>query len=136
MSLMQRGFTRLFAAGQTIDLQSPDDYRATTSKTSLYWSIVWSRVQMFASVSLIHSRSVSRKVTEPHSSKPPTPNRKATVVFRTFRVQVRPHGLRDAGTATLQLQQSLTAPVPPARGFGNTIGLDLDLVIPNPGFVT
>ena len=26
MSLMQRGFTRLFAAGQTIDLQSPDDY--------------------------------------------------------------------------------------------------------------
>ncbi|HET7286011.1 MAG TPA: hypothetical protein VFI71_01030, partial [Pyrinomonadaceae bacterium] len=26
MSLMQRGFTRLFFAGQTIDLQSPDDY--------------------------------------------------------------------------------------------------------------
>src|SRR4029078_7556855 len=26
MSLMQRGFTRLFADGQTIDLQSPDDY--------------------------------------------------------------------------------------------------------------
>src|SRR5688500_7749043 len=26
MSLMQRGFTRLFYGGQTIDLQSPDDY--------------------------------------------------------------------------------------------------------------
>ncbi len=26
MSLMQRGFTRLFAAGKTIDLSSPDDY--------------------------------------------------------------------------------------------------------------
>src|SRR4030095_3845112 len=26
MSLMQRGFTRLFVNGQTIDLQSPDDY--------------------------------------------------------------------------------------------------------------
>src|SRR6476646_1964262 len=26
MSLMQRGFTRLFVDGQTIDLQSPDDY--------------------------------------------------------------------------------------------------------------
>jgi excinuclease ABC subunit A len=27
MSLMQRGFTRLYFAGQTIDLQSPDDYQ-------------------------------------------------------------------------------------------------------------
>ena len=26
MSLMQRGFTRLFVKGQTIDLQTPDDY--------------------------------------------------------------------------------------------------------------
>jgi len=26
MSLMQRGFTRLFAQGQIIELQSPDDY--------------------------------------------------------------------------------------------------------------
>ena len=26
MSLMQRGFTRLYANGQTIDLSSPDDY--------------------------------------------------------------------------------------------------------------
>ena len=26
MSLMQRGFTRLFVNGQTIELQSPDDY--------------------------------------------------------------------------------------------------------------
>jgi len=27
---MQRGFTRLFAAGQTIDLHSPDDYQLDT----------------------------------------------------------------------------------------------------------
>src|SRR6185295_18806728 len=27
MSLMQRGFTRLYSAGQTIDLHSPDDYQ-------------------------------------------------------------------------------------------------------------
>ena len=30
MSLMQRGFTRLYSAGQTIDLHSPDDYQLDT----------------------------------------------------------------------------------------------------------
>src|ERR1051325_2090102 len=186
---------------------------------------------MFVSASSIHSRSVFRKDTAPHSSRPPKrsrsdcfspnisnastiipftrlPNRassastilsarvrsrhrthrdrrssaEATVFLRTFRMQVRSSRLRDSRTAPLQLQQSFrrvsdlgTAlietveaqpkrlffsehfeckydhPVyatpeprlfsfnnpfgacPTCQGFGNTIGLDLDLVIPNPG---
>src|SRR2546430_1155992 len=81
MSLMQRGFTRLFAEGQMIELSSPDDYTRPD----------------FENVYVLVDRLTAQ----------PDP--------RLFSFN-NPYGA-----------------CPTCQGFGNTIGLDINLVIPNPG---
>ena len=131
MSLMQRGFTRLYSRGETIELRSPDDYTR----------------EDFADVYVLVDRLVAR------------PDARGRLVDSLETCFIEGHGVALIETAegepkTLRFSErfeckydgtvyaqpeprlfSFNSPFgacPTCQGFGNTIGLDIDLVIPNP----
>ncbi|HEV3471000.1 MAG TPA: excinuclease ABC subunit UvrA [Pyrinomonadaceae bacterium] len=131
MSLMQRGFTRLLAGGETVELRTPDDYRRAD----------------FEGVYVLVDRLVAR----------PDVRERLVDSFETCFVEghgqavvqtaeAEPRALRFSerfeckydGTVYAQPEPRLFSfnnpygACPTCQGFGNTIGLDLDLVIPNP----
>ncbi|MBA3321323.1 MAG: excinuclease ABC subunit UvrA, partial [Pyrinomonadaceae bacterium] len=131
MSLMQRGFTRLFSKGETIDLRSPDDY------TAMDFSGVFVLVDRLVARADVHGRLVDSLETcfvEGHG----------VAIIET--AETEPRSLRFSerfeckydGTVYAQPEPRLFSfnnpfgACPTCQGFGNTIGLDLDLVIPNP----
>jgi excinuclease ABC subunit A len=132
MSLMQRGFTRLYAAGQTIDLHSPDDYQLET------FDEVFVMIDRLTAHPDIRQRLVDSLeicFQEGHG----------TANIETAEPEPRRLNFSDRfeckydGTLYAQPEPRLFSfnnpygACPTCQGFGNTIGLDLDLVIPNPG---
>jgi excinuclease ABC subunit A len=150
MSLMQRGFTRLMHAGKQIDLTSPDDYQRDDFKN------VYVLVDRLTAREDIRQRLVDSLETcfrEGHGqavvelSEPPAARGQR---------EGNPPGVQDAGgPQSLRFSERFECKYdgivyatpeprlfgfnnpfgacPTCQGFGNTIGLDLDLVIPNPG---
>ena len=135
MSLMQRGFTRLFAAGETIDLSSPDDYKRND------FAEVFVMVDRLIAGPEIRQRLVDSLeicFQEGHGS---------AVIETAVIAPAEPVRLKfsdrfeckNDGTVYAQPEPRLFSfnnpfgACPTCQGFGNTIGLDLDLVIPNPG---
>jgi excinuclease ABC subunit A len=132
MSLMQRGFTRLFVDGQVIELSSPDDYHRSdfenvfvlvdrlTSRADIRQRLVDSLEICFqeghGSAEIVTAENESKRL---HFSERFECKYDQTVYAtpepRLFSFN-NPYGA-----------------CPTCQGFGNTIGLDLDLVIPNPG---
>jgi excinuclease ABC subunit A len=132
MSLMQRGFTRLIVNGQTIDLNSPDDYRRDD------FDDVYVLVDRLTARPDVHQRlvdSLEISFQEGHGS----------AVIETADTDRRRLPFSDRfeckydGTVYAIPEPRLFSfnnpygACPTCQGFGNTIGLDLDLVIPNPG---
>ena len=134
MSLMQRGFTRLYDAGAraTIDLASPDDYTRPNFE-NVY--VLVDRLTARADVRQRLVDSLEICFQEGHGA----------AVIET--AEAEPQRLRFSerfeckydGTVYAQPEPRLFSfnnpygACPTCQGFGNTIGLDLDLVIPNPG---
>ena len=142
MSLMQRGFTRLLVDGTQIDLASPDDYARDD----------------FANVCVLVDRLVARPdvrqrlvdsletcFREGHgqamieTSEPPAMSGgRSSPAHKFLRFSERFECKYD-GTVYATPEPRLFSfnnpygACPTCQGFGNTIGLDLDLVIPNPG---
>jgi excinuclease ABC subunit A len=133
MSLMQRGFTRLFDAPSrtVIDLSSPDDY------TRADFDNIYVLIDRLVAREEVRQRLVDSLETcfqEGHG----------TAIIET--VEDEPRRLRFSerfeckydGTTYAQPEPRLFSfnnpfgACPTCQGFGNTIGLDLDLVIPNP----
>jgi excinuclease ABC subunit A len=131
MSLMQRGFTRLYANGETIELRSPDDYARAD------FADVYVLVDRLAAREDVRSRltdSLQTCFVEGHG----------TAIVQT--AEDAPRALKFSerfecrydGTIYAQPEPRLFSfnnpfgACPTCQGFGNTIGLDLDLVIPNP----
>ncbi|HEX8473107.1 MAG TPA: excinuclease ABC subunit UvrA [Pyrinomonadaceae bacterium] len=131
MSLMQRGFTRLYSNGETIELRSPDDYTRTD----------------FAGVFVLVDRLVARQDVRERlvdSLETCFIEGHGAAVVQT--AEAEPRALRFSerfeckydGTVYAQPEPRLFSfnnpygACPTCQGFGNTIGLDLDLVIPNP----
>jgi excinuclease ABC subunit A len=131
MSLMQRGFTRLFADGETVELRSPDDY------TRPDFEGVYVLVDRLVARADVRERLVDSFETcfiEGHGT--------ALVQSvggepRTLKFNERFECKYD-GTLYAQPEPRLFSfnnpygACPTCQGFGNTIGLDIDLVIPNP----
>src|SRR5918999_3201917 len=134
MSLMQRGFTRLYDAEsrQTIDLRSPDDYTRTD------FDNVYVLIDRLVARADVRERLVDSLETcfqEGHGS----------ALIET--VEDEPRRLRFSERFECKYDGSIYAQpeprlfsfnnpfgaCPTCQGFGNIIGLDLDLVIPNPG---
>jgi excinuclease ABC subunit A len=131
MSLMQRGFTRLLVEGETLELRTPDDY------TRPDFEGVYVLVDRLAARADVRERLVDSFETcfiEGHGS---ALVRTADAEPRSFKFSERFECKYD-GTIYAQPEPRLFSfnnpfgACPTCQGFGNTIGLDLDLVIPNP----
>lgn len=132
MSLMQRGFTRLFANGKMIELQSADDYPLTDFESV---SVLVDRLtarsdirqRLVDSLEICFQEGHGVAVIETAEEQP-----------QRFRFSERFECKYD-GTIYATPEPRLFSfnnpygACPTCQGFGNTIGLDLNLVIPNPG---
>jgi excinuclease ABC subunit A len=131
MSLMQRGFTRLYANGETIELRSPDDYKRADF-TDVY--VLVDRLAARADVRSRLTDSLQTCFVEGHGT---ALVQTAESEPRTLKFSER-FECRYDGTVYAQPEPRLFSfnnpfgACPTCQGFGNTIGLDLDLVIPNP----
>jgi excinuclease ABC subunit A len=132
MSLMQRGFTRLYANGQIIDLRSPDDYPLDTFENVLVMvdRLVAGadiRQRLVDSLEICfqegHGTAIIETVGE-ESKRLRYSDRFECKYDRTVYAQPEPR---------LFSFNNPFGACPTCQGFGNTIGLDIDLVIPNPG---
>ncbi|HEX6624685.1 MAG TPA: excinuclease ABC subunit UvrA [Pyrinomonadaceae bacterium] len=131
MSLMQRGFTRLYADGDIVELRSPDDY-ARPDFEGVH--VLVDRLVARADVRERLVDSFETCFVEGHGQ----------AVIRT--ADAEPRALRFSERFECKYDGTLYAvpeprlfsfnspfgACPTCQGFGNTIGLDLDLVIPNP----
>ncbi|HEX5964328.1 MAG TPA: hypothetical protein VFY51_00295, partial [Pyrinomonadaceae bacterium] len=132
MSLMQRGFTRLLVNGQTIDLNSPDDF------TRGDFDDVYVLVDRLTALPDVRQRLVD-------SLEICFQEGQGSAVIETADADRRRLPFSDRfeckydGTVYATPEPRLFSfnnpygACPTCQGFGNTIGLDLDLVIPNPG---
>ena len=132
MSLMQRGFTRLFFNGQTIDLSSPDDYPRDD------FNDVFVLVDRLTARSDVRQRLVDSLETCFQEGQGSALVETADAERQRRRFSDRFECKYD-GTSYATPEPRLFSfnnpygACPTCQGFGNTIGLDLDLVIPNPG---
>ncbi len=131
MSLMQRGFTRLLVNGETVDLASPDDFKKAD------FDEVFVLVDRLVAKKEVRQRLVDSLeicFQEGHGN---ATIQTAEPVPRRLRYSERFECKHD-GTVYAQPEPRLFSfnnpfgACPTCQGFGNTIGLDLDLVIPNP----
>jgi excinuclease ABC subunit A len=131
MSLMQRGFTRLLCTGQTVELHSPDDF------TQPDFENVFVMVDRLVARADVRQRVVDSLETcfqEGHG----------TAVIETVEAEPKRSYFserfecKNDGTVYARPEPRLFSfnnpygACPTCQGFGNTIGLDIDLVIPNP----
>ena len=161
MSLMQRGFTRLIHEGEQIDLASPDDYRRDdfenvyvlvdrlTARSDVRQRLVDSLETCFREG---HSQAVIEVVDGSHApggthasgmqldQRAESARTKARTEARSLRLRFsEKFECKYDGTVYATPEPRLFSfnnpfgACPTCQGFGNTIGLDLDLVIPNPG---
>ena len=132
MSLMQRGFTRLFVNGQTIDLQSPDDY-SRNDFNDVY--VLVDRLTARADVRQRLVDSLEICFQEGHGTALiQTADAEARTLWFSERFECKyDHTVYATPEPRLFSFNYPYGACPTSQGFGNTIGLDLDLVIPNPG---
>jgi len=136
MSLMQRGFTRLLHDGKQIDLSSPDDYQREDFED------VYVLVDRLVARADIRQRLVDSLETcfrEGHGQAvvevPPAAESGAPTRLRfSERFECKYDGTVYATPEPRLFSfNNPFGACPTCQGFGNTIGLDVDLVIPNPG---
>ncbi len=135
MSLMQRGFTRLFAAGELIELNSPDDYKLPDFQNVF---VLVDRLTARPDVRQRLVDSLEICFQEGHGSA--TIETVASAAGESQRLNFsEKFSCKYDGTSYATPEPLLFSfnnpfgACPTCQGFGNTIGLDLDLVIPNPG---
>jgi excinuclease ABC subunit A len=132
MSLMQRGFTRLLVDGQVLELNSPDDYERNDFEN------VFVLVDRLIARPDIRQRLVDSLeicFQEGHGT---ALIQTAEAEPRRFHFSERfeckyDHTVYATPEPRLFSFNNPYGACPTCQGFGNTIGLDLDLVIPNPG---
>src|SRR5215210_5343422 len=132
MSLMQRGFTRLFFNGQTIELQSPDDYPRDDFEDVF---VLVDRLTARADVRQRLVDSLEICFQEGHGTALiQTADSEHKRMWFSERFECKyDHTVYATPEPRLFSFNNPYGACPTCQGFGNTIGLDLDLVIPNPG---
>jgi len=132
MSLMQRGFTRLYAAGQLIELNTPDDYKLGSFEDVFVMvdrlvARPEVRQRLVDSLEICFQEGHGKASVETAEDKPRQLN------FSDRFECKYDHTVYEQPEPRLFSFNNPFGACPTCQGFGNTIGLDLDLVIPNPG---
>jgi excinuclease ABC subunit A len=134
MSLMQRGFTRLLVNGEIIELRSPDDYTRTDFEGVF---VLIDRLVAREDVSARLIDSLETCFVEGHGvavvQTAPPAGEEARFLRFSERFECKyDHTVYAEPEPRLFSFNNPFGACPTCQGFGNTIGLDLDLVIPNP----
>jgi excinuclease ABC subunit A len=132
MSLMQRGFTRLYVDGQTIELHSPDDYPRDDFKNVFVLVDRLTarpdvRQRLVDSLEICFQEGHGNAIVETADA-----NRRRLRFSDRFECKYDGTLYATPEPRLFSFNNPYGA-CPTCQGFGNTIGLDLDLVIPNPG---
>ena len=131
MSLMQRGFTRLFHEGKQLDLSSPDDYKRDDFED------VYVLVDRLTAREDVRQRLVDSLETcfrEGHGQAVIQAADDAQRLRFSERFECKYDRLFYATPEPRLFSfNNPFGACPTCQGFGNTIGLDLNLVVPNPG---
>ncbi len=129
MSLMQQGFTRLFRNGETIDLQKPEDYSFADFENTF---VLVDRLKADKEIRqrLVDSLEICFRE-----------NGNAVILTADGVTSLRfseKFICKNDGTVYEQPEPQLFSfnspfgACPTCQGFGNSIGIDYDLVVPNP----
>ncbi len=131
MSLMQRGFTRLFRSDETIDLRTPDDFTATNfDDTYVLVDRLAARPDVLGR--LVDSLEICFR--EGHGEAfIRTAGAEPSEMHFSERFACRNDGTEYAAPEPRLFSfNNPYGACPVCQGFGNVVGLDMDLVIPNP----
>ncbi len=130
MSLMQQGFTRLFRDGETIDLQKPEDYPSADFENTF---VMIDRLKADVEIRqrLVDSletcfRENGSAVIQTAEAEPRTLNYSEKFICKFDGT------VYDEPEPQLFSFNSPYGACPVCQGFGNTVGIDYDLVVPNP----
>ncbi|HSB09041.1 MAG TPA: excinuclease ABC subunit UvrA [Blastocatellia bacterium] len=130
MSLMQRGFTRLYKEGRTIELATPDSY--TDSNFANTFVLVDrltvkpdTRARLVDSLEVCYQEGHGQAIIETATDRPSQLH--FSEGFECKRCAIR---FATPEPRLFSFNNPFGA-CPTCQGFGNTIGLDLNLVIPN-----
>jgi excinuclease ABC subunit A len=128
LSLMQKGFTRLFHNGETIELQKPEDY-PLDNFDNVFVLIDRLKADREIRQRLVDSLEICFR--ESHSAIVQTTDNQ-TLNFSDKFICKYDGSVYEEPEPRLFSFNSPFGACPTCQGFGNTIGIDYDLVVPNP----
>ncbi|MGI8639811.1 MAG: excinuclease ABC subunit UvrA [Pyrinomonadaceae bacterium] len=139
MSLMQNGFTRLFRSGEMIDLQKPEDYPFADFENTF---VLIDRLKADEEIRQRLVDSLETCFRENGSAVIQTAEARASARAQISKLQTLNFSekfiCKYDGTIYEEPEPQLFSfnspfgACPTCQGFGNTIGIDYDLVVPNP----
>ncbi len=133
LSLMQKGFTRLFRDGETLELQKPEDYNFGDFNDTF---VLIDRLKTDESIRQRLVDSLEICFRESRTAIIQTAERDANAAARQLKFSDRflckyDNTLYEEPEPRLFSFNSPFGACPTCQGFGNSIGVDFDLVIPN-----
>jgi excinuclease ABC subunit A len=129
MSLMQQGFTRLFRAGETIDLQTPEDYPFQDFENTY---VLVDRLKADKSIRQRLVDSLEIGFRESGAGRIQTAESEPRILNFSEKFICKYDGtLYEDPEPRLFSFNSPFGACPVCQGFGNTIDIDFELVVPN-----
>ncbi len=129
MSLMQQGFTRLFRNAETIDLQKPEDYQFADFENTF---VLVDRLKIDKEIRQRLVDSLEICFRENGNAVILTADGAAKLNFSEKFVCKNDGTVYEQPEPQLFSFNSPFGACPTCQGFGNSIGIDYDLVVPNP----
>ena len=128
LSLMQKGFTRLFRNGNTIDLQRPEDYPFEDFNETF---VLIDRLKADESIRQRLVDSLEICFRESREAVVLTTDNERLNFSDKFICKYDGTVYEEPEPRLFSFNSPFGA-CPTCQGFGNTIGIDYDLVVPNP----
>lgn len=130
ISLLQQGFSRLYRDGETIELTRPEDYKFDDFNNTF---VLIDRLKADKEIRQRFVDSLETCFREGHAAIIETAETKPTVLRFSDQFICKYEGTRyEEPEPMLFSFNSPFGACPTCQGFGNTIGVDYGLVIPNP----
>lgn len=129
LSLLQQGYSRLYRNGETIELTQPEDYPFPDLAETF---VLVDRLKASANISQRLVDSLELCFRESHSAEIITADNDARLKFSDRYVCKYDNTRYETPEPNLFSFNSPFGACPTCQGFGNTIGVDYGLVVPNP----
>jgi len=129
ISILQQGFSRLYRDGEIIELQKPEDYPHDDFDNTF---VLIDRLKADADIRQRLVDSLETCFREGHAAVVPTAGGSTTLKFSDQYVCKYDGTRYEEPEPHLFSFNSPAGACPTCQGFGNTIGIDYGLVIPNP----